>query len=299
MRFTSLRSIEQIGITVSIDRLGILTDEVSSNFDEALDWCQQQSLAHVELRVIDGKNIVTLTDEQVKDVRKRVEARGLFVSAIASPLFKCALDPSRPVADGDRFGQAEEPLEAHFAKLDRTIQISKLAGTRRIRIFSFWREIEPAKHMNEVVLYLKRAAEIAQQHDVLLLVENEPSCNGGFAAEVAQIVTRIDSSSVRALWDPGNEAYGGKEAFPAGYEQLKSVLGHVHLKDAYIDAAGKPRCVPMGSGTVPVIPQLRALKADGYDGLFTIETHYKPEGATSKTGCQMTLDALRAMWKEV
>ena len=100
---------------------------------------------------------------------------------------------------------------------------------------------------------------------VTLLVENEPSCNGGFASEVAAIVRGIDSPAVRALWDPGNEAYGGREAFPAGYEQMKDVLAHVHLKDAYIGPDGKPRCVPMGSGNVAVIPQLRALKAAGYD----------------------------------
>src|SRR3712207_379827 len=100
---------------MAVNRLGILTDEVSDRFDDALDWAAEQKLAHVEARVIDGRNVATLTDEQARDVRRRVEARGLFVSAVASPLFKCALDPSRPVASGDRFGQQEEDVEAHFA----------------------------------------------------------------------------------------------------------------------------------------------------------------------------------------
>jgi hypothetical protein len=69
------------------DRLGILTDEVSPNFDDALDWIAKEKLAHVEVRVVDGKNVVTLDDAQIADVRRRVEARGLFISAIASPLF--------------------------------------------------------------------------------------------------------------------------------------------------------------------------------------------------------------------
>jgi sugar phosphate isomerase/epimerase len=284
---------------MGIDKLGILTDEVSDDFNDALDWAKANGLPHIEARVIDGTNAANLTDDAARGVRRRVEARGLYVSAIASPLFKCALDPGRPVASGDRFGQAEESVEQHFQKLDRVIAIASLLGTRRIRIFSFWREVQPNLHVAEIVAHLRRAAKTARDADVLLLVENEPACNGGFAAEVAEIVRGVDSPAVRALWDPGNEAYGGREAFPAGYEQMKDVLAHVHLKDAIIGPDGKPRCVPMGSGNVPVIPQLKALKAAGYDGLFTIETHFAPAGSNKKTGSQLTLDAMKTLWKEV
>src|SRR5688572_3267876 len=111
---------------MNFDRVGILTDEVSANFDEALDWVSRQGLKHVEVRVIDGKNVSTLNDEQVRDVRRWIDQRGLYVSGISSPVFKCALDPSRPVASGDTFGQAEESVEAHFGKLDRVIAIAKI-----------------------------------------------------------------------------------------------------------------------------------------------------------------------------
>ncbi len=282
------------------DRVGILTDEVSDHFDEALRWIAKQGLKHVEVRVVDGKNIADFVEPaKVSDVRRRVESHGLYISAIASPLFKCALDPSRPVASGDRFGQQDEPVEAQFAKLDRVIASAKLLGTRRIRIFSFWREVEPEKYRADIIKLLKRAAAVAQGQDILLLLENEPSCNGGFAVEVADLVRGVDSPAMKALWDPGNEAYAGREAFPAGYGAMKDVLAHVHLKDAYIRQDGTARCVPLGSGNVPWIPHLRALAADGYTGLFTIETHYTPEGSTRMTGSRMTLDALRTLIKEV
>jgi sugar phosphate isomerase/epimerase len=57
--------------------------------------------------------------------------------------------------------------------------------------------------------------------------------------------------------------------------------------------------VPLGSGNVPVIAQLRALLADGYDGPLTLETHFVPEGGSRKTGTKMTLEALKALWTEV
>lgn len=285
-----------------IDRVGILTDEVSDDFAGSLDWIREQGLRHVEVRVVNGRNVADITDEgAIKDIRHRVEDHGLFVSAIASPLFKCALDPSRRVASGDTFGQKEEGVEAHFEKLKRVLHTAQLLGTPRIRIFSFWREQEPAKYRDEIVGHLRRAGEIARQAggNVQLLVENEPACNGGVADEVAPIVRAVNQPLVKGLWDPGNEAYAGREAFPAGYGQMKDVLAHVHLKDAYVRPDGTSRCVPVGSGNVAWISQFRALVKDGYQGLFTIETHYTPEASTRKIGSKMTWDAIRTLMSEV
>lgn len=281
------------------NRLGILTDEVyPDNFAKSLDWIVEQGLKHIEVRVVDGINIANMNDEQVAAVRAQIESRGLSVTAIASPLYKCALDPSRPVASGDVFGQAEESVEAHHEKLPRVIAIAKALGARNIRIFSFWREREPERHFDEIVAHLKKAAAVAEREGVMLLQENEPACNGGFAEEIGNIVRAVDSPAMKALWDPGNEAYGGRPAFPEGYGFIKDVLAHVHIKDAYVLPDGSSRCVPVGSGAVPFIAQLRALREDGYDGLFTIETHYKPEGGSKAAGSRMTLDAFRVLAEE-
>ncbi|MHA6484687.1 sugar phosphate isomerase/epimerase family protein [Paenibacillus sp. strain BS8-2] len=282
-----------------LNRLGVLTDEVSDRYEEALDWAAEQGLSHVEVRMVGGRNVAELTDEEATEIRRQAEARGLYISAVASPLFKCALDPGRLVATGDTFGQKEESVEAHHDKLHRVIEIAKRLGTHRIRIFSFWREEDPRLHTEEIAVHLRKAARIAASEGVELLLENEPSCNGGVAEEVAAIVRAVDSPALRALWDPGNEAHTGREAYPAGYDALKKLVGHVHLKDAYVGQNGKGRCVPLGSGTVPVIAQLRALTADGYEGLFTIETHFTPAGGSRMTGTRITLEALKALLKEV
>ncbi|OAS21813.1 sugar phosphate isomerase/epimerase family protein [Paenibacillus oryzisoli] len=281
------------------DRLGVLTDEVSPDFEKALNWIAEQGLKHVEVRVVNGVNVSALADDLIVDIRKMVEERGLYVSAIASPLFKCALDPKRFVESGDTFGQKEQGVEEHFEKLDRVIEIAKGLGTTRIRIFSFWRELDPQQHRDEIVHHLKRAGDIAVKAGMMLLLENEPSCNGGFAEEVAALVTAINSPAVRGLWDPGNEAYGAREAFPSGYQYMKNALAHVHLKDAYIRQDGTPKCVPLGSGDAAITAQIKALEGEGYAGLYTIETHFVPEGGSQLTGTRMTLDALRALLEEV
>jgi sugar phosphate isomerase/epimerase len=278
-----------------LDRLSVLTDEVSSSFTEALDWAVAHGFGHVEVRMVDGTNVSNLSDDQVARAEREIERRKLGVSAIASPLFKCALDPSRPVQSGDLFGNQEEPLAVHFDKLPRAIEIARRLKTQKIRIFSFWREKDPRKYFPDIVLHLKRAAGIAQRQGVLLLLENENACNGGYAEEVAELVRQVGSPALRVLWDPGNENYGGRSAYPEGYEKVKGLFAHVHLKDSVIGEDGKPQCVPIGSGKTPLGPQIRALEKDGYRGLYTLETRYTPKGGTPMQGTEETLRGLKQL----
>ncbi len=76
------------------ERLGVITDEVSQNVVEALDWVQEYKLKHVEIRMVNGVNVMNMTEEQVTALYQEVLNRGLFISALASPLFKCQLDRS-------------------------------------------------------------------------------------------------------------------------------------------------------------------------------------------------------------
>jgi sugar phosphate isomerase/epimerase len=281
-----------------LDRLSVLTDEVSQDLTEALDWAVRNGLRHVEIRMVSGTNVVDLSDSQVEAAAAEVRRRRLAVSAIASPLFKCALDPARPVGGGDLFGAKEEPVAAHFDKLGRAIRTARALGTDKIRIFSFWREKEPARHDDEIARHLRRAAEEARGR-ALLLLENETACNGGYAEEVARLVRTVGvPDALQVLWDPGNEDYGGRRAFPEGYEKVKGLFAHVHLKDCVLGADGKPRCVPIGSGRVRLREQIDALERDGYRGLYTLETRYTPEGGTAMQGTQETLDGLRRILSE-
>lgn len=282
-------------MTSVLDRLSVLTDEVSGNLVEALDWAVRNGFKHVEIRMVDGTNVSNLSDPEVDRLKREVDRRNLKVSAIASPLFKCALDSSRPVGTGDLFGNAEEDLTTHMRKLPRAIAIAKKLGTRNIRVFSFWREKDPRMYLAEIVAHLKAAAALAEKEGVLLLQENENACNGGYAEEVAEIVRKVASPAMRILWDPGNENYGGRNCFPEGYEKVKGLFAHVHLKDSTVGADGKAMCVPIGRGQTPLREQIRALERDGYAGLYTLETRYTPPGGTPMQGTEETLAGLKKL----
>jgi sugar phosphate isomerase/epimerase len=280
-----------------ISRLGILTDEVSDDFTEALEWCSKRGLKHVEIRSVNGTNVLDLPPAEVARVSGEIRRRGFSVSALATPLFKCALDPSRKTVPGDLFGAKEEGLDAHFSRLPSAFQTAREMGTNRLRIFSFWREAEPRKYLAEVSRHLQRAAEAAERAGLELLLENENACNGGYADEVAEIVERVESPALRVLWDPGNETYGGRVAFPDGYARVMDLVAHVHLKDAVVEG-GKPRCVPIGSGRTDVRGQIQALERNGYGGVYTIETRYTPEGGTPLQGTELTFRGLERILRE-
>ncbi|MBP3964006.1 sugar phosphate isomerase/epimerase family protein [Paenibacillus lignilyticus] len=278
------------------DRLGVITDEVSpSDLLEALNFAVLNGLKHVEIRTINGQNVLSLSDQQLAIIRSETERRGLFVSCIASPIFKCALGTGNQVAEGDRFNQEERSVSEHFSMLERAMDIADQLGTNRIRIFSFWRETEPEQHEDEIIRHLTRAALMAASRSKLLLLENEPSCNGGFAAEVARLVKAVKSPNLRVLWDPGNEQYGNRASYPDGYSIIRNLLAHVHLKDVRMNESGNPQATPIGAGIVPYEAHFRALHRDGYAGLFTLETHYIPEGGTAMEGTARSLQGLKAL----
>ncbi len=170
--------------------------------------------------------------------------------------------------------------------MHKAIRYAKLLNTEYIRIFSFWREEQPELYTAEIVHHLQQAAEAAHAGGVLLLLENEYSCNGGFSWEVANIVRKVNSPALKVLWDPGNEERRSP-SFPQGYEHIRDLFVHFHLKHWYI-----------ANGREPLIPHLQALEADGYQGLYTIETHYTPEGGTPMDGTRMAVERLRELLEQ-
>lgn len=269
------------------ERLGVISDEVSPHLTEALDWIQAQKLKHVEIRMVDGRNFIDLSDEEIERLHQEVLKRDLFVSALASPLFKCPLSPDRPVPTGDQFGHAEEDVESHFRKLTRAFDIANMLDTKRIRIFSFWREAEPVVWFDEICVHLRKAARMAERAGMTLLLENEGACNGKYAAEVVELIERIQSPAMRMLWDPGNEEYGGRTSFPAGYALVRNHCEHVHLKHLYV-----------AKGRFPLLDQLEALQRDQYNGLFSLETHYTPPNGTKMDGTLETVKMLQSILGE-
>jgi L-ribulose-5-phosphate 3-epimerase len=262
-------------------KLGVITDEISEDFDVALDFLSAQSLGYCELREMWNKNLMNLSSQELERVKRAVQKHRLRVSDIASPLFKYNL-PEMPA----RADEKRDTFHATFTDQDtddllrRAAELARFFDTRLIRIFSYWRVEEPEKAYPHVRDRLARAADFAAKHDVMLVLENEHTCNVGTGRELGRLVREINSPQLRGLWDPGNATQLGEVPYPDGYREVRGIFAHMHVKDVKKDpATGKLIWMPVGSGMIDYLGQFKALRHDEYNGTMSLETHYRrPDG---------------------
>jgi sugar phosphate isomerase/epimerase len=265
--------------------IGAVTDEFSpDSLDRALDAMAGLGMTFAELRVVNGRNIIDLSDAEIDDVRARVEARGMRVLSIASPVLKCALPDAPPVAphiQQDMFGSASG-FEDQPRLARRAFEIAERTGARIVRVFSFWRTIDPGACFDRVASALGELALQADARGLVVGVENEHACNIATGEETARLLGAVDCPSLGVIWDPANAFVAGEVPYPQGYGRLPLArIVHVHAKDCTV-ADHVPTFGPLGDmGPLGIDwrGQLAALARDGYRGTISLETHWKgPNG---------------------
>jgi sugar phosphate isomerase/epimerase len=235
--------------------LSVITDEIDTRLDRALDVCEELGIDAVELRTVDGVPVAARDD--VDAIRGELDRRGFRVSAVASPFLKC----SRGEDQGDVYARA----------LDAAL----ILGAPVVRAFSWWREPDPAAVLPELGEDLRLAGAQARDAGVVLALENEHECNVATAAEARAALDAAASPDLWLIWDPGNAAMLDPGAFTGlgGLETVSGRVAHVHLKD--VSAAGE--WVRVGDGIVDFPGMVEHLS--GYDGFFSFETHYQRGGS--------------------
>ncbi|HLV11291.1 MAG TPA: sugar phosphate isomerase/epimerase family protein [Trueperaceae bacterium] len=282
--------------------LGIITDEVHKDFAVACEHAARWGLPLVEVRNVDGKNVVLLDDAEAEAAAATVERLGLRVSAIASPVFKSPLDEKGEAGAVDFTVAGAVTVEDQLELLERSCALAKRFGTRLVRVFTFLRVPATDEVLAAVAAHMARAAAVAARHDVVLAVENEHACVVGTGAELGRFFAHLDrvmdpalAPHVGALWDPGNALAAGEERpYPGDYEALpKDRLVHVHLKDLGAERASFGSFVPLGRGRIDYRGQFEALRRDGYAGSLVLEPHYAPEGMDPVAAAEECVRAAR------
>ena len=143
---------------------------------------------------------------------------------------------------------------------------------------------------------LQGAAGKAGKHGLVLVMENEPTCNTRTIEDVLGTLGGVPSPHFKLCWDPGNSFFAGETPYPDAYARIpRDRIGHVHCKDATRKADADPEWECMGKGAIDFVGQFRALVADGYRGFVVLETHWRggggPEESTraSMTGMKAQL----------
>jgi len=238
-------------------------------------------MSGAELRLVGGRNVVELSDRELAGVRAAVERQGLYVLSIASPVLKCVL-PDGPEIDArfqqDVFGSSYG-FDDQERLTGRAFDAAEKTGARIIRVFSFWRTVEPSGVFDRVAAALRALADQAAARGLTIGLENEHACNVGTGAEAARMLAAVDHPALGLIWDPANASILGERPFPDGYELLpKNRIIHIHAKDCVV-AGHTPTWGPLGEMSVDWTGQVAALVRDGYRGAISLETHWRgPDG---------------------
>lgn len=281
-------------------RPAVITDEITQDFERALDVMLEYGVRDAELRGLWGVNIMDLSPEQQERARKALRDRGMRVCGIASPLYKCYLLPRQAGGtEGPLHLAQERSLDEQLTQLERAIDLARYFDTNLIRIFAFWRQGELTDEVfDKIIEALRPGVARAEEAGVILGLENEHACFLGTGAETARALAALGSPAVRGVWDPGNAYMAGETPFPDGYAAMKPYVEHIHIKDGRRTPNGKTEWVVVGEGEIDYPGHLQALLADGWDGLWSLETHYKAPGGDPEVSSRQCLEGMLRLMRE-
>ena len=166
--------------------------------------------------------------------------------------------------------------------------------TNKIVIFGFGKPgadhlekvaCDGSKYPRIVIDRLGEMAEKAESAGMMLYLENEAVCWADNGVHTAEIIRKVGSRNLMLNWDPCNARTCDATPYPDEYQKIKDLIGHLHIKDQKRED-GKRQVVPVGEGDIDWRGQLRALREDGYDGYYVVETHFRPRVSGSKACCQ-------------
>jgi L-ribulose-5-phosphate 3-epimerase len=219
---------------------------------------RELGLRGVELRTLNGRNILEVNKEELDRALAAIRENELETVAIATPLLKCSL----------------EEWKSQSKQAERAFDIATLAGARIVRVFSSTRVAEPETVFERVVDILQDLADKAARHDLVIGLENDRACNVSTAQETASILAAIDHSNLQVVWDPASAYISGEKPFPSGYQMLDTTrIALVHAKDCTLEGH-KPVWEPLGEGDIDWQGQIDALAEDGYAGFINLETYW-------------------------
>jgi sugar phosphate isomerase/epimerase len=277
-------------------RLAVINDEITQDFERACQIAAQDfGLQWIELRGMWNKNITELNDKEVGDAKKILAAHKLRVTDIASPLYKTDWPGAPRSSQSEKRDQfhADFDAQAQDKLLERCIALAHAFDTDRIRCFDFWRLDDQKPYRTAINARLQQAAERCAKDRLILLLENEMSCNTATGEESAAVLAAIPNKNFMLNWDPGNAAAIGSTPYPNGYDLLpKHRIGHCHCKDVVRKPDHKYDWAPVGGGIVDWVGQLQALKRDGFHYALSLETHWRGAG-TPEASTRISMDGLK------
>ena len=248
-------------------RLSAFADEISPDLNEQIAVLQSENIHYLDLRGVWDTNVLDLTDKQVATIKQALDAGGIGVAAIGSPIGKVPIDSS-----------FDEHLHRFERAFERALTLAREFQTPYVRIFSFYppasQAAAPEDHRDEVLRRVREMTTRARAADVVLLHENERDIYGDTIARCVDLMGSVDDAHFQAALDPANFVVCGQVPYPDAYDALHSWVQYIHVKDVRADGA----IAPAGEGVARWPDLLQRLRQDGYDGFLSLEPHLAAAG---------------------
>lgn len=208
--------------------LSAFADEAGSSVFEQINALLANDIGYIEPRNIDGKNILTLSDDELNAFKSELDKNGIKVNSLGSPIGKYPID---------------KPFEDHLADFDKALKVAKLLETKNMRIFSFYVDQSSLeKYEDEVISRMKRLLEIAADTGIRLCHENESRIFGQMPREVNKLLS--DIPSLYGIFDAANYRMNDADVME-GIRATLINLAYIHIKDAIYK---EQMIVPAGEG---------------------------------------------------
>ena len=231
-------------------------DEISMDLSEQVRHITGLGMKYIEMRGVDGDNLIYHTDEKVREIKRVLDGSGISLSALGSPLGKIDIT---------------DDFDKHFEEYKRAVEIAHMMDCRNIRMFSYYIPQDEAPAVYETAVFERtgRFVDYARVNDVVLLHENEKGIYGAKAPECRKLMDTFFGDHFKAVFDFANFVQCRQDTLEA-YEMLKSYIVYIHVKDALWSDGS---VVPSGCGDGHVADILQQLFSDGFDGFLSIEPH--------------------------
>jgi L-ribulose-5-phosphate 3-epimerase len=269
----------------------LITDEVSPSLDEGLAFAREEGIGTIDLRVIDGRNVLALSRGELADAAQRVRAAGLSVSCICTPLLKWSPPGKAARSEGDQIGFELGDRSPRGVYVEAFVA-ADILGARNLRVFSYLAYDDYC--LDDLREPIGDLLVLAEKFDMKVHVENEGVCNVANLAELEAVMTTYRHPRLRALPDIANAYRNSRPASAADLAPLLPFTDILHIKD-YANAAR--RFVAVGEGDIPIAALLAATLPTREAPLtLTIETHASSEPVAttrrSVLGLRRTLDLI-------
>ncbi len=263
-------------------QISAFADEISQDLDEQIATLLKNDVHYIELRGVWGKNVMQLSDEEVRRVKSQASASGIGFSAVGSPIGKFPLD-------GD--------FREEIARVERAIEIARILECPFIRIFSYFipKGEDPATHRRQCIDQVAQLAEIAAPSGVRCALENESDIYTDTGDRYADLLNAIPSPGLVACFDFANFVVNKVRPLTDAWPLARPRVAYFHIKDAQLDTG---QIVPAGEGDGDMVEILKQARQDGFSGFLTLEPHLKVAAASyGETGPELFETAVKALRK--